>query len=95
MNPRARLIEFLAWRGWSKAALAAAIDVDPSTVTKVALGQRGAGLELAVGIERVTAEPRDDGETWPDGPIRVAEWVRDDEHAQSVTPAASAVESAS
>ena len=95
MSARERLNEFLAWRRWSKSGLAAAIDVDPSTVTKVALGQRGAGLELAVGIERVTGEPRDDGETWPGGPIRVAEWVRDDEHAQSVAPAATAAESAS
>lgn len=84
MTARERLNEFLVWRGWSKAALAAAIDVDPSTITKVALGQRGAGLDLAVGLERVTAEPREDGETWPAGPIRAAEWVRDEEHASTV-----------
>ncbi len=88
MTARERLSAFLAWRGWSKSALAAAIDVDPSTVTKVALGQRGCGLELAVGIERVTGEPREDGERWPDGPIRVAEWVAADEHPATIaTPA--------
>lgn len=83
MTARDRLIEFMAWRGWSKAALASAVGVDSSTVSKVVVGQRGAGLALAVGIERVTAAQRDDGEVWPTGPIRAAEWVC---HPTSVDP---------
>jgi hypothetical protein len=75
MNPRTRLANFLAWKGWSQSDLACACDVHQTTVSKLIEGHRGAGLGLAVAIERVTQE-------WPEGAILAKDWVG--AHDQSV-----------
>jgi transcriptional regulator with XRE-family HTH domain len=74
----------MAWANLTQSGFAARIHVHQTFVGRLLSGSRAPGLDAALAIERVTAEPRDDGETWPSGPIRVAEWVRDDEHAPTV-----------
>lgn len=74
-----RLAAFLAWSGLTQLALAARIHVHQTFVGRLIAGSRAPGLDVAVAIERVSSEPRDDGEVWPEGPIRATEWARDDE----------------
>lgn len=81
----------MAWAGLTQSDLAARIHVHQTFVGRLLSGSRAPGLEAAVGIERVTAEPRKDGETWPEGPIRAAEWV---DHPSSLTDASTVEESA-
>lgn len=81
----------MEWRGWSQTETAEALGVHQTTLSKILLRKRGAGLDVAAGLERVTAQPREDGAVWPDGPIRAAEWA----HPPTVAPTDPAVESAS
>lgn len=83
MNPRTRLASFLAWKGWSQSGLASACDVHQTTISKLIEGHRGAGLGLAVAIERVTQE-------WPEGPILVKDWAG--AHDETVAPVEAAAE---
>ena len=84
-----RLAAFIAWAGLTQSSLAARLGVHQTFVGRLIAGHRSPGLDAAVAIERVTGEPRGDGEVWPAGPIRVAEWVRDDEeHDATVETAA-------
>lgn len=70
-----RLEEFLDWRAWTQAELARRTGVAQATISKLVRSVRGPSLSLALAIERLTAEPKDDGETWANGPIRADEWV--------------------
>ena len=90
-NARERLADFMSWRGWSQTEMAEALGVHQTTLSKILLRQRGTGLEVAAAIERVTSQPRQDGEVWSEGPIRATEWA----HASTMDTAAGAGESAS
>jgi transcriptional regulator with XRE-family HTH domain len=79
-----RLAAFMAWSGLTQSDLAARIGVHQTFVGRLLAGSRAPGLDVAVAIERVTAEPREDGERWPEGPIAVEEWVASDEHTSTV-----------
>lgn len=69
-----RLRAFLEWRGWSQLRLAEAVDHHQTYVGRVLHGERGVGLRFALAVERLTTEPREDGEVFPGGPIRATEW---------------------
>lgn len=74
----------MAWASLTQSGLAARIHVHQTFVGRLLAGSRAPGLDAALAIERVTAEPREDGEVWPGGPIRPAEWTRDEEHVSTV-----------
>lgn len=76
MSVRERLRDFLSWRGWSQETLAERLGVAQGTVSKLITGkQLEPAIVVALGIERLSGEPREDGERWPPGPLRVAEWA--------------------
>jgi len=74
-----RLRQWMKWRGWSQAEFAEACGgaTHQATISKLETGARRPGLELAVAIERVTSEPRDDGKRFPAGPILATSWLAD------------------
>lgn len=74
-----RLRQWMKWRGWSQAEFAEACGggTHQATISKLETGARRPGLELAHAIERVTAEPRDDGKRFPAGPILATSWLND------------------
>lgn len=65
----------MAWAGLTQSELAALIRVHQTFVGRLIAGSRSPGLDAAVAIERITQQPREDGEVWPEGPIRAGEWV--------------------
>jgi|JI10StandDraft_1071094.scaffolds.fasta_scaffold142292_2 hypothetical protein len=65
-----RLDAFLTWIGWSDSELARRVPCHQTYARGVRRGEKRAGLVFAVAVERLTTEF-----TWPDGPIRAAEWV--------------------
>lgn len=68
MDPNQRFRDWYKWRGFASQEEAAdLLGVRQATISMVLRGAR-VGLDLAVAIERHSA-------TWPDGPIRAAEWV--------------------
>lgn len=93
-DARARFRAWIAFTGLSGAEVARQLGCDESYPRKILEGGRRPGLDLAHAIERKTAEPRADGEVWPDGPIRTEEWV-EVSHSVTVVAPASAGESAS
>lgn len=86
MGPRERFVRWLAWLGVSEAEVARRLDCDASYPRRIRNGERRPGIDVAAALERVTAEPREDGAVWPEGPIRAVEWVAVD-HQPSVEPA--------
>lgn len=72
-----RLAEFMSWAGLTQGQLAAKIHVHQTFVGRLLSGKRTPGLDAAIAIERVTSQPREDGELWALGPIRAAEWVHE------------------
>lgn len=91
MGPHERFLRWVSWLGVSEAEVARRLDCDASYPRRIRLGERRPGLDVALAIERVTSQPREDGEVWSEGPIRATEWA----HSSSVDTPASAVESAS
>lgn len=75
MAAASRLRAFLQWTGWSQQQLAVRLDVHQTSIGRLLSGARGPGVDVVHTIEKLTAEPREDGEVWPDGPIRTEEWV--------------------
>jgi transcriptional regulator with XRE-family HTH domain len=71
-----------AWRGWSQSEAAAALGCSQALVSQIERGDAVVSkLALAVRIEHASKD-------WPEGPIRVAEWVAADEHPTTIaTPA--------
>jgi hypothetical protein len=92
MGPRERFLRWLAWLGVSEAEVSRRLGCDASYPRRIRLGERRPGIDVAVAIETETSQPREDGEVWPEGPIRATEWAA---HPASVESAAPAVESAS
>lgn len=74
--PGERLKRWLKWSGWTQERLAAECGggTHQATISKVVHG-REPSVAIAVTIERVTSEPRDDGATWDEPPILAREWV--------------------
>lgn len=65
-----RLDAFLTWIGWTDSELARRVPCHQTYARGVHRGEKRAGLNFAVAVERLTTEF-----AWPDGPIRAAEWV--------------------
>ena len=75
MSVHERFRDWIAWTGLSEAEIARRLKCDPSYPRKIRLGERRViGVDLACAIEEQSALPREDGEVWGDGPIRVEEW---------------------
>lgn len=83
MGPHERFLRWLAWLDVSEAEVARRLGCDTSYPRRIRLGERRPGLDVAVAIETETAEPREDGEVWSEGPIRATEWAA---HPSSVEP---------
>lgn len=66
-RPRARLEAFLAWKKWTQAEAAKALDLHQTAVSQILSGARWPGRRVAHAIERATSG-------WPEGPIRSVEW---------------------
>ena len=81
MPAHERLKAFLHWRGWNQEACAAALHTYQANVSRLLRDERRPGLALALVIERVTSEPKDDGTTWAAGPLRAEEWVTSETEA--------------
>lgn len=65
----------MKWRGWTQRQLALALGLRaPGLVSQILLDKKRPGLDTAHPLERVTAEPREDGAIWGAGPIRTEEW---------------------
>lgn len=70
-----RLRAFCEWRGLrTQQERADALGITQGNVSRI---ERGGSVSLALAhaIERLTSEPRADGEVWPEGPIRTEEWL--------------------
>ena len=69
----------MKWSGWTQERLAAECGdgTHQTTVSKVVHGKLRPPLALVVVVERLSAEPREDGERWDEAPIRADEWLRD------------------
>ena len=91
MAVRERFLLWVAWLGVSEAEVARRLKCDASYPRRIRLGERRPGIDVASSIETETAKPREDGETWPGGPIRASEWA---EHDTSLTDASTVEESA-
>jgi hypothetical protein len=66
----------MTWTGLSEREIARRLGCDQSYPGKlIAQHDRRPGLEVAHAIERLTAEPRDDGKRWREPPIRTEEWL--------------------
>jgi transcriptional regulator with XRE-family HTH domain len=71
MDAPSRLRAYLTFKGWSQTDFAREIGHHQTHVGRLLLGKRGPGLELAHAIERLSSD-------WPDGPIRMEEWIASD-----------------
>lgn len=73
-----RLREWFGSLGVSVAELSRKTGVDSSYLSRLLAGNRGAGIGVAVAIEKHSAD-------WSEGPIAVEEWVAE-ESADSLPP---------
>lgn len=64
----------MQWAGLNPRQAAEKLGVDASYPWKLIHQKRKPGLDFALSIQRVTAQPRADGEVWTEPPIRVEEW---------------------
>lgn len=70
MGATDRFRRWAAWTGESQQAIAARLGCHQSLVSRVLGGNRTAGLQFALAVERETA-------AWPEGPVIAAEWGRE------------------
>lgn len=76
-DPRDRLRRWFDAKGWSLREAATQMGCDPSYPGKIIKGLRQPYLELAVLIERLSAD-------WDEGAIRATDWVVPRHHDESV-----------
>jgi transcriptional regulator with XRE-family HTH domain len=74
--PQGRLAALRHFTGLSANAFSEAVGCTRQMVGMIERGERSPGRDIAIGIERVSRSPRDDGAVWPDGPLVVEEWGR-------------------
>lgn len=65
----------MQWRDWTQVQLGTALGCHQTFAGRLLSGERHVGLRHAFALERLTSEPREDGATFPGGPIRAADWT--------------------
>lgn len=73
---RKRFAEWVSWLGVSQSEVGRRIQCSQEMVSKLISGNRNAGRDIAINIERESSD-------WPDGPIYIHEWSASDNHSLS------------